>query len=70
VLGPSLSRDDRHHLPYIVKKVRAETRVLVMHTDGSRHPYVDSNIDTGGSIEQLLEKINSLNPRAKAAAAR
>jgi DNA-binding NtrC family response regulator len=70
VLGPTLSRDDRHHLPYMVKKAQAETRVLVMHTDGSRHPYVDSNMDTGISIEQLLEKISSLYQHAKAAAAR
>ena len=70
VLGPTLSRDDRHHLPYMAKKAQAGTRVLVMHTDGSRHPYVDSNIDTGSSIEQLLEKISSLYPHAKATAAR
>ena len=70
VLGPTLSRDDRHHLPYMIKKAQANTRVLVMHTDGSRHPYVDANLDTGSSIEQLLEKISSLHQRAKAAAAR
>src|SRR5579863_10045041 len=42
VLGPSLTRNDRHHLPYIVKKSHAEAAVLVMHADGSRHPYVDA----------------------------
>ena len=40
VLGPTLTRNDRHHLPYTVKKAHAETSVLVMHSDGSRHPYV------------------------------
>jgi DNA-binding NtrC family response regulator len=43
VLGPTLSRNDRHHLPYMVKKVNADTSVLVMHADGSRHPYVDAD---------------------------
>jgi len=69
VLGPTLTRDDRHHLPYVVKKAHAETRVLVMHTDGSRHPYVDGNIDTGESMERLLEKINAPQTKTAAAAA-
>jgi DNA-binding NtrC family response regulator len=70
VLGPTLTRDDRHHLPYMVKKAQAATGVLVMHTDGSRHPYVDSHIETGSSSEQLLEKISSLHPRAQSAVVR
>jgi DNA-binding NtrC family response regulator len=69
ILGATLTRDDRHHLPYIAKKADAGTRVLVMHTDGSRHPYVDGNIDTGESIEKLLEKIGGLQTRTAAAAA-
>ena len=69
ILGPTLTRDDRHHLPYIAKRAHAGTRVLVMHTDGSRHPYVDGNIDTGESIERLLEKIGGLQARAAAATA-
>jgi DNA-binding NtrC family response regulator len=69
ILGPTLTRDDRHHLPYMAKKAHAGTRVLVMHTDGSRHPYVDGNIDTGDSIERLLEKIDGLQVRATAATA-
>ncbi|HEY1465108.1 MAG TPA: hypothetical protein VGF44_16960 [Terriglobales bacterium] len=67
VLGPTLSRDDRHHLPYIVKKAHANTRVLVLHADGGRHPYVDGNLETGHRLEELLEKITSL--RAAGAAA-
>jgi hypothetical protein len=31
--------------------------VLVMHTDGERHPAVDANVDTGSRVEALLEKI-------------
>ena len=38
VLGPTLTRNDRHHLPYVVKKASSQTSVLVMHADGSRHP--------------------------------
>jgi DNA-binding NtrC family response regulator len=60
VLGPSLTKNDRHHLPYIVKKASSGTRVLVMHTDGERHPAVDGNIDTGRSIEDLVAKIAAM----------
>ena len=60
VLGPTLSRNDRHHLPYIVKKAHEGTRVLVMHSDGGRHPYVDRAPDTGRSLEAILETISSM----------
>jgi DNA-binding NtrC family response regulator len=60
LLGPTLTRDDRHHLPYTVKKAHAGTRVLVMHADGARHPRVDANIDTGQRIEVLLETITAM----------
>jgi DNA-binding NtrC family response regulator len=60
VLGPTLSRNDRHHLPYMVKKAQAETSVLVMHADGSRHPYVDACTDTGTSIEGVLARIEGM----------
>ena len=69
VLGPTLTRDDRHHLPYMVKKASAGTRVLVMHTDGSRHPYVDGNTDTGEDMERLIAKIGGLPAKAAAAGA-
>ncbi|MGA9509733.1 MAG: hypothetical protein WBV55_14045, partial [Candidatus Sulfotelmatobacter sp.] len=55
-----LSRNDRHHLPYVVKKAQAETPVLVMHADGSRHPYVDACTDTGASIENVLARIDGM----------
>jgi DNA-binding NtrC family response regulator len=60
ILGPTLTKNDRHHLPYVIKKAQAATRVLVMHTDGERHPSVDANIDTGRSIADLVAKIASL----------
>lgn len=60
VLGASLTRNDRHHLPYMVKKANAETCVLVMHADGSRHPYVDACTDTGSSLDHVLARIESM----------
>ena len=75
VLGPSLTRNDRHHLPYAVKKAQAQAVVLEMHADGGRHPYVDACTDTGASIENVLAriegmKIAGLMPTAAAAAGR
>jgi DNA-binding NtrC family response regulator len=69
ILGPTLTRDDRHHLPYMVKKSQPGTRVLVLHADGGRHPYVDSNLDTGHRLEELLAKISSMRGASAAAAA-
>jgi DNA-binding NtrC family response regulator len=60
ILGPTLTRDDRHHLPYIIKKTKEGTRVLVMHSDGARHPQVDGNIDTGRSMDELLAVISTM----------
>jgi DNA-binding NtrC family response regulator len=74
VLGATLTRNDRHHLPYMVKKANSATSVLVMHADGSRHPYVDACTDTGASLENVLNRIDSMTiasvtPKAAAAAA-
>jgi hypothetical protein len=44
----------------MVKKTQAETSVLVMHADGTRHPYVDACTDTGASIENVLARIESM----------
>ena len=60
ILGPTLTKNDRHHLPYMVKKAYPETQVLVMHTDGERHPYVDSSLETGRSIDALIDAIGSM----------
>ena len=60
ILGSTLSRNDRHHLPYMVKKAHEGLRVLVLHADGGRHPYVDAATDTGRSIESILETIASM----------
>lgn len=69
VLGPTLSKNDRHHLPYMVKKLNSETRVFVMHTDGERHHYVDANLDTGCTIEDVVAKVAAMWPKREAAAA-
>ena len=73
VLGQTLTRNDRHHLVYMVKKANAGTRVLVLHADGSRHPYVDGCTDTGASLETIVAKIAGVMgqepPAARAAAA-
>ena len=61
MLGATLTRNDRHHLPYVVKKVSTETKVLVMHADGTRHPYVDACTDTGASMESVLNRIEAMN---------
>jgi DNA-binding NtrC family response regulator len=70
ILGPTLTRNDRHHLPYMVKKSHEGTRVLVLHADGGRHPYVDTATDTGRTIEQILETIASMMAQQAAAAPR
>lgn len=57
ILGPTLTKNDRHHLPYVIKKAQAATRILVMHTDGEGHPAVDANIDTGRSMSDVVAKI-------------
>lgn len=69
VLGSTVSKNDRHHLPYMVKKSNQNTRILVLHADGGRHPYVDAHMDTGYSVEALVQKIASLAPQQAAAAA-
>lgn len=67
ILGPTLTKNDRHHLPYMVKKANEATRVLVMHTDGERHPAVDANLDTGRSMQEVVAKIAALWPKAEIA---
>lgn len=69
ILGPTLTRNDRHHLPYSAKKIQSGTRVLVMHTDGERHPYVDGNVDTGVDMQHWLDKIAAMFPAESAKAA-
>ena len=59
ILGATLSKDDRHHLPYMVKKASPGTKVLVMHA-GTHHHEVDAVVDSNISMNRILEKISSL----------
>lgn len=59
ILGSTLSKDDRHHLPYMVKKAHEGTKVLVMHA-GTHHHEVDAALDSGMSMMLVLEKIAAL----------
>jgi DNA-binding NtrC family response regulator len=56
ILGSTLTKEDRHHLPYMVKKSHEGTKVLVMHASG-RHHEVDATVDAGTSMQFVLEKI-------------
>jgi len=69
ILGATLTKNDRHHLPYMVKKASQEIRVLVTHTDGEGHHAVDATLETGRSMNALLEKIASMYPQQSAAKA-
>lgn len=60
ILGDTLSKDDRHHLPYMVKKAHPGTHVLVTHAGGRRHHEVDAVVDSGSDITTLLSAIASL----------
>jgi len=68
ILGGSLSRNERHHLVYMVKKAIAEAKVLVLHADGTRHPYVDACTDTGADTEHVLARVEAMHLAAPMAA--
>jgi DNA-binding NtrC family response regulator len=59
ILGASMSKDDRHHLPYMVKKSHEGTKVLVMHA-GTHHHEVDAVVDSNLSMQRILERIAAL----------
>jgi DNA-binding NtrC family response regulator len=59
VLGHTLSRDDRHHLPYMAKKSSEATRVLVLHASG-RHHAVDLAIDSRDGDTAVLDALRHL----------
>ena len=59
VLGATMSKEDRHHLPYMVKKAHQGTKVLVMHA-GTHHHEVDAIVDPNISMNRILEKIAGL----------
>jgi DNA-binding NtrC family response regulator len=59
ILGHTLTRDDRHHLPYMVKKANELTQVMVIHASG-KHPAVDVAIDSRDGEKAMLAALASL----------
>ncbi len=59
VLGHTLTKDDRHHLPYKAKKSSDATRVLVLHASG-KHPAVDVALDSRDGEKAVLAALASL----------
>ena len=59
ILGATLSKDDRHHLPYMVKKAHEGTKVLVMHA-ATHHHEVDAVVDSNLSMHLILERVAAL----------
>ena len=59
ILGHTLTRNDRHHLPYMAKKSDEATRVLVLHFSGSHHA-VDKALDSREGEKAVLNAIAEL----------
>lgn len=59
VLGHTLTKDDRHHLPYMAKKSSHEVQVLVLHASG-KHPAVDHAMDSREGDKAVLSALSSL----------
>lgn len=68
ILGHTLTRDDRHHLPYMAKKSDEGTLVLVLHASG-KHPQVDAAIDSRDGFHRVLDLLNDLTGQKMAPAA-
>ncbi len=67
ILGDTLNKNDRHHLPYMVKKANQATKVLVLHSTHG-HPSVDKETDSPSSAEKLMEAIPPFAPQKAMAA--
>ena len=59
VLGHTLSRDDRHHLPYMAKKANEDCAVLVLHNSGHHHA-VDLALDSRDGEQKVLAAVEEL----------
>src|SRR3954469_9595747 len=68
VLGHTLTKDDRHHLPYMAKKTNRDTQVLVLHASGKHHA-VDFAIDSREGDEAVVAALKSLVQRKSMAVA-
>lgn len=59
ILGHTLTKNDRHHLPYIARKADEATRVLVLHASGHHHA-VDKSLDSREGDKAVLEAVAEL----------
>ena len=59
ILGWSLSKNDRHHLPYMAKKSHEATKVLVARTGGHHHE-VDATADGERGVDAILAAISAM----------
>ena len=59
ILGHTLSKDDRHHLPYMAKKSCPGMAVMVLHASG-KHPAVDFAMDSREGDKEVLMALKSL----------
>jgi DNA-binding NtrC family response regulator len=59
ILGHTLTKNDRHHLPYVAKKSDEATRVLVLHASGHHHA-VDKSLDSRQGKKAVLDAIAEL----------
>ncbi len=59
VLGHTLTRDDRHHLPYMAKKANEDAPVVVLHASG-HHPKVDAAVDSRLGESAVLRAISGV----------
>ena len=59
ILGHTLTRDDRHHLPYMAKKLSKHTQVVVLHASG-KHPAVDVAIDSREGEKAVIAALQSV----------
>lgn len=66
VLGHTLTRDDRHHLPYMIRKAHPDAQILVLHASG-KHPVVDLCMDSRRGERAIVEAIEELARRVVAA---
>jgi DNA-binding NtrC family response regulator len=63
VLGHTLTKDDRHHLPYMAKRASEETQVLVLHASGKHHA-VDHAMDSRDGEQSIIAALNMLAERS------
>ena len=66
VLGHTLTRDDRHHLPYKIRKAHPQCRILVLHASAKHHE-VDLCMDSRRGEAAVVEAVEQLSGRVVAA---